>query len=98
MIVEGVHINGIYQHYKGDFYRVQEVAFYHEEGADRAIVIYYRCDKNGLFQSIRNGYNEKLEDIVVDQPFYRGVSDFLVHLHPGIQRMSTPRFKFIKQL
>lgn len=100
MIVEGVHINGIYQHFKGDYYRVQEVAFYHEEGNDRAIVIYYRCDENGIFKSIRGEESDRLFEkyFIVNQPFYRGVSDFLVHLHPGTERMSTPRFKFIKQL
>lgn len=90
MIVLGIRINGIYQHYKGEFYRVQEVAFHHSE--DRDIVVYHRCDENGVFVSIRNN------DVIVDQPFYREVSDFLVHLHPGTERRSTPRFKFIKQL
>jgi hypothetical protein len=93
MIVEGIHINGIYQHWKrGDFYRVQEVAF--DEDTGEARVIYYRCDENGIYQSIRlSSFGHS-----VQQPFSRLVKDFIVQFHPGIEKQPIHIFKYIKTL
>lgn len=98
MIVEGVHINGIYIHWKGDFYRVQEVAF--DSDTEEAWVIYYRCNKNGLFQSIRELFDDSdmgRVEVIVKQPFCRKLSEFVgkafvTKTHP------VARFKLFKQL
>lgn len=76
---------GIYQHYKhGHFYKVIHIAYHHDW--EDAVAIYYRCDENGVFKSIRDG------EIIVKQPFYRPVSEFDNEVLPGVVR-----FKFIKE-
>lgn len=90
MIKEGIHINAIYQHYKGDYYRVKDIAFHHSD--DKDIVIYNKCDINGIYISIRNN------EVIVEQPFYREIYDFKAEVrHPQTQEF-VKRFKFIKQL
>lgn len=98
MIVEGIHINGLYSHYKGGTYKVLEVANYHDNELPK-VVVYYKCDINGLFKSIRiyNGDDET----IIKQPFYRFIEDFQKKINiddpQNINRQDT-RFKFIKQL
>lgn len=109
---EGIIINGIYQHYKGDYYKIVDVAYHHEDGKGLAIVIYYKCDENGIFKSIReldldfssNSNGEK----IISQPFWRLLDEFndIVKIignttylgNNGEQYVSLdkPRFKFIK--
>jgi len=89
MEVKGIRINGIYKHYKkGDYYRVSAVAAHHEKGLDSLVVIYNRCDENGIYKSIRLPDND---EVAIHQPFYRDIEDFKAVLKNG-----TPRFKFIK--
>lgn len=90
MIKEGIYINGIYQHYKGAHYRVTEVANYHDKELP-SVVLYHKCDKNGLFLSIRLDNGD-----IIRQPFYRFINDFKAILPPS--RNNVERFKFIKQL
>lgn len=111
MIKEGIHINGIYKHYKGSLYKVLDVAFHHEDQDLKfAVVIYSRCDIDGLYKSIREratielettNFNEKYEskEIIVKQPFYRPYHEFISNIQGGYPNNPTiPRFKFIKQL
>ena len=54
MIKQEVYINAIYQHYKGDYYKVINIAFHHEDqDLKSAVVIYHKCDEHGIFKSIR---------------------------------------------
>jgi hypothetical protein len=66
MIVQGAHgeykIGGIYRHYKGNYYMIDEVAFLH--GSQNIyLIIYHQCTKEGTFVSIREG------DKIIYQPF-----------------------------
>jgi hypothetical protein len=90
-----VQINAVYQHYNGGYYRVINIAYHHEMLIP--MVIYYRCDENGVFHSIRSVNNGNEE--IVPQPFYRILSDFVGYAvggYPGSP--AIPRFKFVKQL
>lgn len=93
MIIEGIHINGLYQHYKGGYYKVVQVAHFHDNELP-AIVVYQKSDKDGLFKSIRLDNGD-----IIKQPFYRFVDDFKKEVSsPAFQGHTVPRFKFIKQL
>jgi len=65
MIKKGIHINAIYQHYKGDHYRIHDVAFHHETA--QAEVIYSKCDINGIHISIRNRWCSACMDNIDDE-------------------------------
>ncbi len=96
IIKEGIHLNSIYQHWKGDYYRVKEVAIHHEEGLFEAIVIYSKCDINGIHIILR--YEINGEEEIIMQPFYRLLDEFVTEVrHPKTQEF-VKRFKFIKQL
>jgi hypothetical protein len=99
---EGIIINGIYQHYKGDYYLVVDVAYHHEDAEKLAVVIYQKCDENGIFKSIRKP--NSIED-TVGQPFWRLVNEFKhkIKIHDPIANNPTKfnviykeRFNFIK--
>jgi hypothetical protein len=95
---EEIYTNAIYQHWKGDYYRVTEVAYHHELGDLEGVVIYYKCNVNGIFKSIR-GLNHKQEEEIVKQPFYRKVKEFMEKVRiGGYPNEPVERFKFIKQL
>lgn len=106
MLKEGVHINAIYKHYKGEeYYKVINVAFHHE--TVEPVVIYYRCDINGIYQSLRVIRNTD-QEFIIAQPFYRNLYEFL-EIIPGLDSKvgalvsverdkSVPRFTLIKQL
>jgi len=98
IIKEGIHINGIYQHYKGDYYRVHNVAIHHEEGLFKAVVIYSKCDINGIHISLR--YEVNGEEEIIIQPFYRLLIEFIenVECDGECGMILKPRFKFIKEL
>lgn len=105
MIKEGIHINAIYQHYKGGFYKVLDVVYDHETA--KPYVIYSKCDENGIYKSIR-GVDGLDGEGIVKQPFSRSVKDFeqiiqgMSSLNSSLQSVEidieVPRFKFIKQL
>lgn len=98
---EGIKINAIYQHFKGDYYRVIDVARHHEH-FDDFMVIYHKCDENGVFKSIREklpSFSDPEPEYITHQPFYRILSDFVGYVvggYPGSP--AIPRFKFVKQL
>lgn len=97
IIKEGIRINGIYQHYKGDFYLVKDVAYHHEGGLfhlDDVLVIYTKCDKNGIYISIRDNEGE----VTQPQPFYRQVSDFITEVRHPLTQEFIKRFRYIKQV
>jgi len=99
MIKEEIHTNAIYQHYKGKYYKVIDVAYPHDEGA--ILVIYYQCDIHGIYQSIREEISIDHNDvtIITPQPFYRSITEFREMIHPKFGKQDlVPRFKFIKQL
>jgi len=81
----GIYKNAIYQHYKGDTYRVILIA-YHKDDKE-PIVVYEKCTESGVFKSIRYG------DEIIDQPFYQGINEFRSNIQGVIKR-----FTFIKQL
>lgn len=99
MIKEGIYINGIYQHFKGYYYKVIEIA-QDVDGIMPPVVLYHKCDINGVFQSIRST-SRTSKEIIVFQPFYRFVNNFLdtinIEREDNITKQDT-RFKFIKQL
>jgi hypothetical protein len=94
MIKEGIHLNSVYQHWKGGYYKVLDVVYNHED-QETKLVIYHKCDINGVYISIRP------DDIIVKQPFYRVLEDFVEEVNVlsdcGAE-IKTPRFKFIKEL
>jgi hypothetical protein len=108
MIKQGIHINAIYQHYKNNYYRVINVA-QDAEDLTPPIVVYYRCDKNGIFQSIREFINN--QEKIVHQPFYTSINRFANDVVP-VTRMDikrdilpseltdgvVPRFRFVREL
>lgn len=99
----GIVIGGIYKHFKkGDLYKVTAIAYHHQDGDELPVVIYHRCDENGIFQSIRNmPDNETNPDkaIIVKQPFWRLEEDFH-ELVPNPDRSSpikvVQRFEYVK--
>jgi hypothetical protein len=98
IVKEEIIIGGIYEHYKGNKYRVLDVAYSHEN-ADWPCVIYHKCDDNGIFQSIRQTKNGK--ETIIDQPFYRPLIDWNNQVKVGIVndvQQYIPRFKFIKKI
>lgn len=88
MMYANLKIQGIYQHYKNNFYRILDIAFHHETG--EAIVIYHRCNENGVYISIR----DEKGNPKVKQPFYRDLKEFKESVNIGLK--TVPRFKFIK--
>ncbi len=84
----GITINGIYKHYKGDYYKVIEVA-YHNETLKEPLVIYHKCDENGLYKRITTDQIE-----FVPQPFYRPLYEFKEKTNLGLNVVE--RFKLIK--
>lgn len=56
-------IGGIYKHYKGNFYKIEAVAFLHDS-TNVYLIIYHQCTEEGIFVSIR-----KNEEETVPQPF-----------------------------
>lgn len=86
---ELIELEGIYRHWKGNFYRVKEVA-YHYQDRRAGIVIYHRCDENGLFVSVYDSFDER-----VPQPFYRNVQEF--NSFVSDHGINAERFKFIKK-
>jgi hypothetical protein len=83
---------GIYQHYKGNYYRAKEIVFTHED--QTPYIVYYQCDKDGIFQSIRNKYNREI--IIAHQPFIRKLEEWnQTIIDPD---HTTIRFKLIKEL
>lgn len=95
MIVEGIQIGGVYQHYKGNYYKVKDIVYDHE--TNEPFVIYYRCDLQGIFQSIR----DKNGNVVVKQPFLRSIKEFsgdILSHDPATQDfIYIERFKLLKQ-
>jgi hypothetical protein len=89
MNVQGVEIGGIYRHWKGSYYQVVTVA-HCSEGSKKAVVIYNKCDMNGIFQAIRE-YKDNDEVVYIDQPFFRDINNF-TQLIDG----ALPRFKLVK--
>lgn len=86
--------NGIYQHYKGDFYKLLLISFDRDD-QNKAIVIYNKCDENGVFKSIRNK-NKEYEEII-RQPFYADI-DVFTEIVPSFNNEYVQRFKLIKIL
>lgn len=82
-------INGIYQHYKGSYYRVTEICYHHENN-HKAVVCYFKCDINGIYQSIR----DEKDNIIGNQPFYRELEQFFELV--DIIGIKVQRFKFVK--
>ncbi len=91
--MSSVIINGIYKHYKkGDFYKVKDIAFNESDG--EAVVIYFRCDENGIYKSIRI-----TDETFIGQPFCRPAKDFMGNVKiSDIDDGEIKRFKFIKQI
>lgn len=114
MIREGVHINAVYEHYKGNYYKVLDVGFLEKDKTP--MVIYQQCDINGIYKSIRTDEYIQTEiglvcrEKIIKQPFLRPVKEFLQTVgqqfilgdKPGeiikVGPTKQPRFKFIKQL
>lgn len=97
MIKNEIHLNSIYQHYKGEYVKVLEVAYHYQGGIlhlDDRIVIYQKCDENGIYKSIRDENNEVMQP----QPSYRFLNEFLATIVDITGSKSYPRFKFIKEL
>lgn len=95
IVKENIVINGIYQHYKGNYYKVLEVAYGSENPLDK-VVIYVRCTFDGLYQSIRSSEydGDKLVEKIVQQPFFRSVESFLSNVQDGYPgNPAIPRFK-----
>lgn len=99
MIKEGIHINGIYQHYKEGFYKIIDIAYHHEDLSKYSIVIYHRCDEHGVYKCLKIIRNS-IDEFIVPQPFYRLVSEFSedVLINQGNYKTPVKRFKLIKQL
>lgn len=82
---------GIYKHYKGNLYKITEIAYLEATGEEMAI--YHQCDENGIFKSIRNVIDGK--EIIVNQPFCRPLKEFK-ELIFTINGVDIYRFQFIK--
>jgi len=98
MIEEGIHINGIYEHYKEKhLYKVKGIAYH--AGLSAPVVIYEGCTPNGIFRAIRK-YSEDGNTVTyVKQPFYRDLEDFVSNVVGGYpNNPAIPRFKYIKTL
>lgn len=91
MNIQGVIINGIYRHYKGDFYKVIDVVYDCDMGIP--FVVYHKCDENGIFKSIR-GLDFNGREMIVGQPFIRKLDVFTSPINSSIGNVL--RFKFIK--
>lgn len=96
MKIEKVKVGGIYLHYKGNYYRVQTLAWdCNTQKIEKAIVVYNKCESNGLYKRIGN---EKT-GFYVNQPFYRNLNEFQENVivnEDGVETM-VPRFKLIKE-
>lgn len=96
MIREKVEIGGIYLHYKGNFYKVQTLAWNcNDQDMSKAIVVYNKCEVNGLYKRIGN---EKTE-FYVNQPFYRSLNEFQENIivnNDGVETL-VPRFKLVEK-
>ena len=83
---------GIYRHYKGDLYKVTQIAYDHEIGFAHAI--YHKCDENGIFKSIRKSSDPN--ERPVNQPFIRMAHEFNNIVNYDENNNPITRFKFIK--
>lgn len=93
MIENRVKIGGIYLHYKGNYYKVQTLAWdCNTQDLKKAIVIYNRCEADGIYKRIGN----ERTGFYVSQPFYRKLEEFqeIVTNNKGEQ---VPRFKLIEK-
>lgn len=68
-----LQIGKIYKHHTGNLYRIADIA-YNYKTAEK-IIIYFRVDQHGIFQSIR----EKIDEVetIVNQPFWRTEESFI---------------------
>lgn len=92
---EGIEIEGIYKHFKGNYYKVQQVAYDRDNG--EPWVIYNRCSEKGIYITIRD--KEDLEKIAIKQPFLCKLpvwNDILDGGYYGFGNIKIPRFKLIK--
>lgn len=90
MVLAGIHMKGIYQHYKGNFYKVVGIAWDHSD-QKKAIVIYNKCTKDGIYTRIKNERTE----FFVNQPFFRDLHEFK-EIVINKEEVEVERFKFIK--
>lgn len=91
---EGIVLQSIFQHYKGDFYRVKDVAYDRDTG--EPWVVYNKCDENGIYKTIRPNIGTENE-IIVNQPFLCRLSIWTMCVQGGYPgNPAIPRFKFIK--
>lgn len=93
MTKDRIKIGGVYQHYKDNYYRVQTLAWdCNDQDIEKAIVVYNKCDVNGLYVRIGN----ERTGFYVNQPFYRNLNEFqeIVTNNKGEQ---VPRFKLIEK-
>ena len=83
--------NGIYEHYKKQFYKLLSVGFLHgSQGI--YIVTYYKCDINGVYLSIRNEDGSPK----VHQPFCTDLNRWSDEVKNEKGEL-VKRFTFIKQ-
>jgi hypothetical protein len=94
MIVKGLqgeyYVGGIYKHYKGNYYMIDNVAFLHDSQAI-FLIIYHQCDANGIYISIRDEQGNPK----VHQPFATHESRWLDMVH-NQDHKQVPRFELIK--
>lgn len=83
-------VNGIYQHFKGSFYRVIGECFHHST-LERQI-LYVRCNELGEMLVIKNAND--LE--IIPQPFVRSEVEFEDFIQNDLGD-KVERFKLIKQ-
>jgi len=86
---------GLYKHFKGNFYRVTGFAYHHQAPTMSRLVIYHKCDENGVFMSIRKlrGIDD---EVILPQPFYRTDVEFMSMT--VVNDIGVSRFTFIKEL
>lgn len=89
-VKNGLILNGLYQHYKGDYYKLIDIGKLHDS-QNIFIVFYHKCDKNGVYISIRPSENE-----IIHQPFCTDINRFNEIVN--VSGKLIPRFKFIKSL
>lgn len=92
---------GIYRHFKGNLYRVIQVAYHHQVPRMIAVVIYHKCSETGVFLSIRKMVGD--EEVIIPQPFFRDVKEFTgkVDKNENFAEQPeelVPRFTLIKEM
>ncbi len=60
-------VGRIYQHYKGDFYKIESVSKLHDS-QNVFLINYCKCTKEGIYISIRENVGEPNE-VIIHQPF-----------------------------